>query len=50
MNMLGSLRQRLKIIFGPESVPCIFHKKQADGLHAWNCTLFPLALELLRSD
>ena len=27
INMLGSLRQRLKIIFGLESVPCIFRKK-----------------------
>ena len=27
INMLGNLRQRLKIIFGLESVPCIFRKK-----------------------
>ena len=27
INMLGSLRQRRKIIFGPEPVPCIFRKK-----------------------
>lgn len=50
INMLGSLRERLEIIFGLQSVPCIFCKKQADSLDAWNYTLFRLTFELLKPD